>query len=234
MAKQTPLVCQHLEKISKALLEKHQDSIREFVRKRHGVYALYRGGRLYYVGLATNLRNRLRGHLSDRHGGSWERFSVFLTIGDRQIKELESLILKVASPPGNKLTGKFARSENLRSRLSREIRQRMRREYRELMGGDDVEEGKDLTARRRLRHQVRQPVLAKYVNRTLKLMARFKHRTLRASVRKNGTIRFQGKSYNSPSLAAAAACRRPTCNGWTFWTFERAPGDWVQLSTLRR
>ncbi|MBI4660599.1 MAG: GIY-YIG nuclease family protein [Verrucomicrobia bacterium] len=76
MAQRTHLVCQHLENISREALEKHQDIIRNFVRRRQGVYALYRRGRLYYVGLASNLRSRLSHHLKDRHGHSWNRFCV--------------------------------------------------------------------------------------------------------------------------------------------------------------
>ena len=53
MAKRTPLVCQHLENISREALEKYQDIIRQYVRRRHGVYALYRRGKLQYVGLAS-------------------------------------------------------------------------------------------------------------------------------------------------------------------------------------
>jgi hypothetical protein len=41
------------------------------------------------------------------------------------------------------------------------------------------------------------------------------------------------KDYNSPSLAGAAVVKR-SCNGWTFWKYERAPGDWVLLDVLRR
>jgi hypothetical protein len=37
-----------------------------------------------------------------------------------------------------------------------------------------------------------------------------------------------------PSLVAATACKRQTCNGWTFWKYERAPGDWVPLDNLRK
>lgn len=121
MAKHAPLVSQYLEKISRAALEKHQGIIREYVAKRHGVYALYRGNRLYYVGLASNLRNRLRHHLRDRHGQSWDRFSVYLTIGDSHIKELESLVLRIVSPPGNKTGGTFGKAENLRTQLSQAL-----------------------------------------------------------------------------------------------------------------
>src|SRR2546426_7737678 len=204
MAKRSPLVCQHLEKISRSALEKYQDSIREFVRKRHGVYALYRRGRLYYVGLASNLRNRLRGHLKGRHAKYWDRFSVYLTIGDSHIKELESLLLRITDPPGNKQAGKFARSEDLRRRLGREIRQRMRKEYLALMGKSDADEG--INARRLLAATKGQrPALAKYIQAPLRLRRRWKGKTHYARVRRDGSIRFDGKIYNSPSLAGVAA-----------------------------
>jgi hypothetical protein len=38
----------------------------------------------------------------------------------------------------------------------------------------------------------------------------------------------------SPSLAAARAVKHRTCNGWTFWQYQRSPGDWVPLTTLRK
>ncbi len=41
MAKRPQLVCQHLENISRKVLEDYKDIIREYVRRRHGVYALY-------------------------------------------------------------------------------------------------------------------------------------------------------------------------------------------------
>ncbi len=134
MVKSNPLVSQFLEKFSRTVLEKYQGIIREFVARRHGVYALYRRDRLYYVGLASNLRSRLRHHLKDRHGQSWDRFSVYLTIGDSHIKELESLVLRIVSPPGNKLVGKFGKAENLRTRLGRAIREHQRRELGEIIG----------------------------------------------------------------------------------------------------
>ncbi len=64
--------------------------------------------------------------------------------------------------------------------------------------------------------------------------SRAKGRTVKARVRRDGMVRFDGKVYTSPSLAAAAAGQRKTCNGWGFWQYERAPGDWVLLDTLRR
>jgi len=45
------LVSQHMEGISAKALEQYQDIIREYIRGRHGIYALYKREKLYYVGL---------------------------------------------------------------------------------------------------------------------------------------------------------------------------------------
>jgi hypothetical protein len=230
-----PLVCQHLENISRQALEKYQHIIRQYVRSRHGVYALYRRDKLYYVGLASNLRTRLGHHLKDRHSQSWDRFSVYLTIGDSHLRELESLLLRIVKTKGNKQRGKFASSEDLRPTFKHDIKSGWLLEIQELMGtaprartpGPTPEPTLDPASGRT-------PVLATYAPRPTKLRARFKGQTLYATVARTGHVRFGGKVYTSPSLAAAAACQRKTCNGWTFWQYQRAPGDWVPLDTLRK
>jgi hypothetical protein len=231
MTKRAQLVCQHLEKISRKALEKHQEIIRAYVRGRQGVYALYRRGKLYYVGLATNLRNRLKHHLKDRHGQSWDRFSVYLTIGDSHLRELEALILRTMGPTGNKQKGKFARSEDLRRRFRRDIKRSVLAEVDGLFNDPKL-------ARKKIdaitKDVGREAVLAKYISAPIRLKAKFKGLTIKAQVRRDGMVHFKGKLYTSPSLAAAAACKRKTCNGWNFWRYERAPGDWVLLDTLRR
>jgi hypothetical protein len=119
-----------LENIAREVLEQRQDIIRQYVRHRHGVYALYRRDEIYYVGLASNLRSRLAHHMKDRHQDSWDRFSVYVTIGDRHIREMESLIIRILKPPGNKQKGKFANSEDLRRRFRRDLNA----DYRVKMG----------------------------------------------------------------------------------------------------
>ena len=228
MAKRTPLVCQQLENISREALGRYQNIIRQYVRRRHGVYALYRRGKLHYVGLASNLRSRLGHHLRDRHQDSWDRFSVYLTIGDTHLKELEALILRIGKPTGNKVKGKFAKCEDIRRKFARDVRRQQRDELRSLLGkGGAKEESREAVS------ELRGPVLATYIAAPMNVRAIFKGKTLVARVRRDGLIRFKGTVYRSPSLAAAAACKRTTCNGWTFWKYERAPGDWVPLNELR-
>ena len=173
---------------------------------RQGVYALYRRGKLYYVGLASDLRWRLNAHLKDRLAPHWDRFSVYLTIGDKHLKELESLLLRVVKPKpgGNVQTGKFASSENLVYQFKREIKAHQRAELNVLVG-----QGADMERPQKAVDIPRRGVpLARYVTEPFNIRARFKGRTFRAHVRRDGTIRFQGKTYKSPSAAGSAVCKR--------------------------
>ena len=82
------LLCQHLENISRKALENYSELIKDFVKNKYGIYALYHKNSLYYVGLARNLRSRLSHHLKDRHAETWDRFSVYLTTGDKHLHEI--------------------------------------------------------------------------------------------------------------------------------------------------
>lgn len=227
--KRKPLVCQHLESLSSAMLEQYARQIREMVGRRHGIYALYKKDRLYYVGLATNLRGRLNAHLRDRHKGLWDRFSVYLTIEDGHTKELESLVLRIVQPKGNRHRGKLAKSENLARTLAARVKERQRQELNALIGKKMAE----VPQRARKKPRVAgQPPLSRYVDSPLRIRARVNGKVVRAVVRRDGQIRHNGVLYKSPSKAATAISGERS-NGWTFWSFERAPGQWLQLRALK-
>src|SRR5688572_20606912 len=222
MTKRAQLVCQQMENVSSLVLEEYQDIIRGMIRGRNGVYALYKGEKLYYVGLATNLRGRLKQHLKDRHRALWDRFSVYLTIGDHHIKEMESLLLRIARPAGNRQIGKFVKCENLDRRFKREVRALHREQLTILFG----RKPKKVSGRGSAPDS---PVLAPYVGdiRRNRLRGRTKGKFIRARVRSDGSITVRGsrgKKFNSPSLAAIHALKR-NANGWQFWQYERSPGE---------
>lgn len=236
MALHRALVTQHLENVSREALERYQDIVRAHIRNRQGIYALYRRGKLYYVGLASDLRGRLKSHLRDKHGASWDRFGVYLTIGDEHMRELESLILRIVKPAGNKVKGKFAKSENLLPKVRKDLRRRRHEEEERLLGsrtqGTAESQGTRKSESARVTASGRRPVLAAYIQRPLRIVAKYKRKTYRARVRRDGSISLGGRLYNSPSIAGSAVVKR-SCNGWTFWSYERSPGDWVRLETLR-
>ncbi|MDD5085992.1 MAG: hypothetical protein PHE61_08165 [Candidatus Omnitrophica bacterium] len=230
MAKSEHLVCQHLENISSDALEKYQKIIRQYVRRRTGIYALYHGDRLYYVGLASNLRSRLKGHLRDRHKNLWDRFSVYITIGDQHMKELESIVLRISKPSGNKVKGKFKRSENLRRLFAKDIRKLQKDEFNRILGREMTKLVLDGKSRKG-----RKATLAKYVQKRFKIRAKYKGKIYKGSVRSDGMILFNKRRFSSPSIAAKPIVAKGTAiNGWYFWEYERAPGDWVLLNELRR
>jgi Restriction Enzyme Adenine Methylase Associated len=229
VAREAPLVSQYLEGISRGAVDKYRVLFRTYVRHRQGVYALYKNKKLYYVGLAGDLRWRLHQHLKDHHGQSWDRFSVYLTIGEKHLKELETLILHITGkPPGNKVKGKFRDSENLKRTLKRDIKAFQHMELLELMGQEVDEE---FTKPRK--RGGRRPTLAGHIKKAFRIRARYKGKLYKARVRRNGSVRYNGKTYNSPSAAGIAVTKR-SIDGWYFWKYERAPGDWVKLNELRK
>ena len=229
--KKSPLVCQHLEMVSRRALERYRDVLKQFVKRRHGIYALYRKNRLYYVGLAKNLRSRLRHHLRDRHAKTWDHFSVYLTIESNRLRELEALAIRIAAPKGNLQRGRLNKSQDLRRIFRKTVAERLKKDLRQLFEDD----GKMALDSRSLTDLAkgRKPVMAGYFDTGKKLRLWYKSRLYRAYVKKSGAIRFKGKIYTSPSVAASAITHRPM-NGWCWWKFERAPGDWVKLDELRK
>lgn len=223
------LVVQHVERMPRRILEEHPDVVREYVKGKRGVYALFKGTRLYYVGLASNLRSRLKAHVRDRHAGAWDFFSMYLTETDEHLRELEALVLRITMPRGNRSRTKFARSQDLRRYFRRVIAASQRKELEDLFGAS-APPRLAAGSRRRGRGE---PGLAAFMNTRTPIRFTYKSRTYKATVRPDGTIRFRGKEFNSPSLAASAVTHRPM-NGWECWRYEAAPGKWVHLDELRR
>ena len=232
MARKKHLVGKHLENVAASFLEHYRKLIGEYVRGEDGIYALYKGKRLYYVGLASNLPRRLNQHLKDRHNGCWDRFSIYLVNDNKHTKELESLVLRIVNPRGNRQSGKLTGSVNLQSQLSRDVREQQRENLRKMLGKRG---GPKQSANRRQR--TRKPretdgELAPYLSRGCALRAYYRGEIIRARARRDGWVRYGSYMYKSPSGAAKAALKR-NCNGWAFWHYQRTPGEWVPLRYLR-
>jgi Restriction Enzyme Adenine Methylase Associated len=65
-----------------------------------------------------------------------------------------------------------------------------------------------------------------------KIRAKYKGKFVKAQLRGDKRVRMKGKLYGSPSAAASAIGKR-AINGWSFWHYERGPGDWVPIDELR-
>jgi hypothetical protein len=227
--KHSRLVAGHLERSSVRLFQSHTAELKALIGGQHGLYALYRKDRLYYVGLAKNLFARLRQHTRDKHRGKWDAFSAYLTSSGRVVKELESLALRVLMPGGNRVNGRFQGSANLTKELLRLIDERNTRTTADLVGGVHSR-----TIRTRVaRGQRGAKQLAVLAGRHRRLWGRRKGVDYQAVLRKNGSIRFRGVTYSSPTAAARAAVGSGQ-SGWSFWMFKNERGEWAPLRRLGR
>ena len=240
MAKAQPLVRGFLERISVTAFEKYYREIAELVQSQHGVYALYKDRHLYYVGLAIDLRRRIKQHLRDKHADRWNRFSLYLVRKVDHIKEIESLLLRIADPDGNKQGGRLRRAKNLDRELRRMMQERQQDELDEIFA-------RESRARRavprgtRKRGAKRKPAredarldypLKGLVKGGKRIYATYKGVEYTAIVYGSGRIKFRGQFYGTPTAAAKAIRKLPT-NGWAFWRI-RKDGELVKLSELRK
>lgn len=123
------LVRAYAENISAKLLEQHGDTVKLVIGRKRGVYVLSKNGKPYYIGLASKLPSRLNYHLKDRHAGNWDRFNFYAIRSKKYIKDLESILIRVAQPEGNRQRGGFGKDKNLRRTLRKEIIESIRADF---------------------------------------------------------------------------------------------------------
>ncbi len=219
----------YFERVSWKVLDAFRPIVREMTRGQAGVYALYKGDKLYYVGLASNLMGRVNAHLKDRHKARWDRFSVYLTTVDDHIRPLEALMLRVFNPKGNKVRGRLAGAQDMVRSLKKKMVEHQRDETATLLGGRHAANRR----RSKARKAAGTLVLARLVERAVPLKAWYKDQEFRATLRRDGHIRFGRQLFDSPTSAARTAAGRPM-RGWRFWHFRDARGEWVPLDKLKR
>ena len=124
-----------LENISKKLFSEHAEIILELIGDSSGIYALYDDNELYYVGRASNLKRRINQHLKDRHDSQWTHFSLFLIKRDDYIGDIESLLIRIAEPVGNRVKPRGRDSKQMVKKLKSLLDKKHRDSVRELIAG---------------------------------------------------------------------------------------------------
>ncbi len=231
----TGILRHHLEYLSGEVFEQYPEVVRELIRGRSGVYALYRGDRLYYVGLATNLMTRVKHHFKDRHQRRWDHFSVYLTDDSEHMRELESLLLRIANPPGNQIVGRLGKSGDLHDDFERRAQELEAARLSRLLGARrGAKRSKAPKGPKRSKSAPAARRGSATGGKVFVLLRRtYKGKAFTAYLRTDGTVKLGHKVYSSPSGAACAVVGR-TANGWTFWKRLDESRNWVPLDSLRR
>jgi hypothetical protein len=222
------LLAAFLEEISGTAFVRYPDAVKTVIHRRAGVYALYKGDKLYYVGLASNLMSRLKAHLRDRHKGLWDRFSVYLVHDSNHIRQLEALLLRIAKPPGNHVRGRMKRSSNLSKLLQIEIKRVDENNRAALFGVNALR----IRRKRITRRTKGTLMLSGLIEKRMSLRGERNGKKFKATLRRDGYTWYKGKRFESPSGAARAALGR-IVNGWTFWRYRKSASVWVRLQELR-
>ena len=232
------LISGYLERISSKVFDDYHREITGLIGNQHGVYALYKKNNLYYVGLATNLRLRVKQHLKDRHSKKWDTFSLYLIQSSEYLKELESLVIRIAEPKGNLTRGRIGSSTNLQKDLKQAMHARSDRQIENILSGHRKGKKEQRNPPRRRSTSktgkgTRTPSLQGLLPEGTRLRVVYKKQEFNATLDANGSIMFDGKTYNSPSGAGSAITGRPV-DGWHFWKHENAQGQWVKIDELRK
>jgi hypothetical protein len=231
--KSRPIVIGHLEKISSRMFERYPEQITGLVKQGQGVYALYRRDKLYYIGLASDLERRIKWHLKDKHKGKWDRFNLYMIKKTDHIREVESLLIRIAEPEGNKLRGKLGGSKNLGRDLKAAVKWRQNEERETFFGQRKGSEKKGKKGK--ITGKSNRP-LKGYFPKGKMIYTNYKGEDYKAWVYGGGAIKMipSGKLFNSPSLAGIAITKKMTMNGWRFWKYKDKNGGLVYIDQLRK
>lgn len=216
------LVVNRLENVSKEAFRKYYGLITELVGNSPGVYALYDGSELYYVGKSTDLKKRVKHHLRDKHFASWTHFSLFLVRNVQHIHEIESLLVRIANPKGNKIVPKGKMKSEMLKKLKAMIIQKQKEELLKMFGETP---GSKTRKKIRLTHP---KTLEGLVDKITSLHKEYKGRKYKAKLTPKGQIKIGNKTYNTPTAAAKSIVKHGV-NGWKFWYIEDLNGEWVRL-----
>ena len=222
------LVIHRLENVSKAVFKKFYSLITELIGSSPGIYALYDGNELYYVGRSTALRKRVRHHLRDRHFASWTHFSLYLVRKASHIDEIESLLVRIANPKGNRSIPRGRASSAMVKRLKSMVREKQKEEFEELFG---IRKAMQKGTTRQV-SQVRKRLNGLVPKRT-RLYRTYKGKEYKATLTPTGLIKLGKRRFTSPTAAAMAIVDRSSVNGWTFWYIKDSNGDWIRLSDYK-
>lgn len=228
------IITGHMEKIGQKVFTDYSLAITELIKGHQGIYALYKKDKLYYIGLASNLKNRIKHHLNDRHKDCWTHFSLYIIRKEEHIKEIESLVLRISYPKGNAIKGKLTQSKDLRPILKTKMKEQWEKQFNDIIGGRKTKSNKK-TVRRITDHKADRP-LKGLLRNYQRIYCHYMGQKYKAKVLPSGIIELvPGKErFNSPSLAGIAVTKKKTINGWRFWKYKNENGNLIYIDQLRK
>jgi len=173
-----------LEGIPSKSFEGIEEAIEKTMRGESGIYALYKKDKLYYVGLARNLKGRVKKHRTDRHAKKWDKFSIYKIKKAKYLGDVEAIILRIFAPKGNSRLGRIPKLRSLQKILEKEAKKKVKESKEKAREAKKkVRESKKLLREaKKLRLDLRKPTKRKRTKRK-RIKRKITKRTSRKSTR---------------------------------------------------
>lgn len=118
-----------VEKIPQETIE--DESFRKYLRKVMkdwcGIYVLYKGDEVYYVGQTNSSFWRLWTHFKrSANAGKWDKFSVF-RFNAKHLDSIETLLLHISKPKGNTNIPRIPKDREFTNVLRKEAKEARRK-----------------------------------------------------------------------------------------------------------
>lgn len=126
--KRGSLIHYALDGITRESFDVIKTELASLLKRRAGIYALYKKNKLVRVGLGTNIYWRLKGHARTK-SLVWDTASLFI-IGETNLKylrDLETAIVRIAKPKYNNQKGRVLDEHYLQRLLRRKVREKRKK-----------------------------------------------------------------------------------------------------------
>jgi hypothetical protein len=87
--------------------------LKDLMKGYSGIYALYNGKKLYRIGLTSDLLSRVKTYFKPPHKGKWNQFAIFRIGKAAYLRDIETVILGITDPPGNKVKGRVPKDVDI-------------------------------------------------------------------------------------------------------------------------
>ena len=180
---------------------------------------------MYYVGRASDLVKRIKDHLNDQHANLWTHFSAYFVKKASFASDIESIMITIAQPKGNKQSSNLKNVVNLSDRL----KQKLEKMKKHLSHRESTKNNSKTPRNNKSKLTVPKDttIKAEYQKRG------YPKEIYEATLLTSGKVKYENKIYNSPTDAAKAITLYKSQNGLRFWSIKYK-GKWVKLNEYKK
>lgn len=124
--KKGSLIQYALDGVKRAYFDIIKRELRRVLKNMSGIYALYKGDKLVYVGLATDIYWRMKGHSKNKRL-DWDTASIFIIKKIKYLRDVETAVVRIAKPKYNDIRGRVKDEHYLERLLGKRVRTKQKK-----------------------------------------------------------------------------------------------------------